>query len=436
LPTAARASKAPEGGLPAAAPRSDAAADPRVAGLRRMRLVATLLLALMTIIFIAATVARVDWPWLPYVRAFAEAGMVGACADWFAVVALFRHPLGLPIPHTGIVPNNKERIAKALGRFITNNFLSAGVLNDKLARVDALGSAASWIGEADHAKRLGEYTALLLPRIAQSLPTPDIGEFLGTLSQRALGAIPAAPLLSKLLDILWAQGEAKTLVEGAIAYGEATLSRNKDYLRRKIAKRSSSWIPKWIDKIMADKALDGMQSTLEDMRNPRHPWRIELQKAVEQLIADLATDPEMRARGETIKTELLANPVVVEQAKRLWAEIESALQSGVPAHAETIAQACEQTLRGIASWVEEDSDRKERLNRRIRAVTQHLLLLYRYEIGAYIERVVREWDSTTLVERMELQVGKDLQYIRINGTLVGGLVGVLIFIASKWIAAF
>jgi uncharacterized membrane-anchored protein YjiN (DUF445 family) len=161
-----------------------------------------------------------------------------------------------------------------------------------------------------------------------------------------------------------------------------------------------------------------------------------LQKAVEQLIADLATDPKMRARGETIKAELLENPVVIEQAKRLWAEIESVLQSGMPAHAETIAQACEQTLRGIAGWMEEDTDRKERLNRRVRAVTQHVLLLYRHEIGAYIERVVREWDSTTLVERMELQVGKDLQYIRINGTLVGGLVGVLIFIASKWIAAF
>ncbi len=436
MPTAARASKAPEEELPATAQRSDGAADPRVAGLRRMRLIATLLLALMTVIFVATTVAKVDWPWLPYVRAFAEAGMVGACADWFAVVALFRHPLGIPIPHTGIVPNNKDRIAKALGRFITNNFLSASVLNERLARIDVLGSAARWIGEAENAKRLGEYTAILLPRTVRSLPTPEIGEFLGMLSQRALAAIPAAPLLSKLLEIFWAQGEAKALVEGAIAYGETTLSRNKNYLSRKIAKRSSSWIPKWIDKIMADKALDGMQSTLVDMRNPDHPWRIELQKAVEQLIADLATDQKMRARGETIKAELLANPVLVEQAKRLWAEIESALQSGVPAHAETIAQGCEQALRSIGNWLEEDADRKERLNRRIRSVAQHLLLLYRYEIGAYIERVVHEWDSTTLVERMELQVGKDLQYIRINGTLVGGLVGVLIFIASKWIAAF
>jgi uncharacterized membrane-anchored protein YjiN (DUF445 family) len=424
------------GQIPAALDHSDRSADPRAAGLRRMRLIATLLLALMTVIFVATTVTKVDWPWLPYVRAFAEAGMVGACADWFAVVALFRRPFGLPIPHTGIVPNNKERIAKALGRFITNNFLSANVLNERLARIDVIGAAAHWIGEADNAKRLGENTATLLPRIARSLPTPQIGEFLGRLSQRALAAIPAAPFLSKLLKIFWAQGEAKTLVAGAIAYGEASLARNKDYLSQKIAQRSSRWIPKWIDKLMADKALNGMQSTLKEMRNPRHPWRIELQKAVEQLIADLATDPKMHARGEAIKTELLANPVFAEQAKRLWAEVEGAVQSGVPAHAETIVQACEQALRSIGIWLEEDTDRKERLNRRIRAVTQHVLLLYRYEIGAYIERVVREWDSTTLVERMELQVGKDLQYIRINGTLVGGLVGVLIFIASKWIAAF
>src|ERR1700728_2941111 len=121
--------------------------DPRRAGLRRMRLFATLLLVLMTAIFIATTIMKVDWPWVPYVRAFAEAGMVGACADWFAIVALFRRPLGLPIPHTGIVPNNKDRIGKALCLFITNNLLTATAMHERLARVDIVGSFGSWIAE-------------------------------------------------------------------------------------------------------------------------------------------------------------------------------------------------------------------------------------------------------------------------------------------------
>jgi uncharacterized membrane-anchored protein YjiN (DUF445 family) len=405
-------------------------------GLRRMRTIATLLLAFMTLIFVATTVAKVDWRWLPYLRAFAEAGMVGACADWFAVVALFRRPLGLPIPHTGIIPNNKERIAGALGRFMTNNFLTTPVMNERLARVDVIGSISRWLEQPANAKRLGDYLALLLPKIVESLPVPQIGESVGKFAQQALAAIPAAPAAAKLLEIVWAQGEAQALVARAIEYGESYLANNKDYFTEKIAQQSSRWIPKWIDKMIADKVMSGMLMTLTEMRAPGHPWRIELQRAVARLIVKLGSDPQMYARGEAFKAELLANPLFIEQAKLLWGEVENGLQTGIPSHTSAIGHAFEQTLRSIGRWLGEDAERQAQLNRRIRAGARRLLLNYRFEIGAYIERVVRNWDSTTLVERLELQVGKDLQFIRINGTLVGGLVGLLIFIASKWIAAF
>src|SRR5262245_12377781 len=173
--------------------------DPRRAALRRMRLFATLLLVLTTVIFIVTTAVKLDWPWIPYLRAFAEAGMVGACADWFAIVALFRRPLGLPIPHTGIIPNNKERIGKALGNFITNNFLTAAVMNERLARIDMVGALAKWLSEPSNAKRLGDYVALQLPNIAESLPLPRIGAAVGMIAQQAALAIPAAPIASKLL---------------------------------------------------------------------------------------------------------------------------------------------------------------------------------------------------------------------------------------------
>ena len=431
-----RASAVHEADVPAISPPADGAVDPRPAALRRMRLVATLLLVLMTIVFIVTTIAKLDWPWIPYLRAFAEAGMVGACADWFAIVALFRRPLGLPIPHTGIVPNNKDRIGKALGRFITNNFLTAAAMNEKLARIDVIGSMAYWLAEPANAKRLGDYTAVLLPRIARSLPAPQIGESVGKLAQQALQTIPAAPLASKMLAIIWAQGEAQALLARGLEYAESWLAGNKDYLTRKISQQSSRWIPRWIDKMIAEKVLNGMLSTLGEMRDPGHPWRLELRTAVEKLIAGLASDPQMQARAESMKAELLASPLLVEQARTLWAEIESGLNSGFSAHADAIAHTCEQALRSIGAWLQEDEARKARLNRRIRTVAQQFLLLYRVEIGGYIERVVRDWDSATLVDRLELQVGKDLQYIRINGTLVGGLVGLLIFTASKWIALF
>jgi uncharacterized membrane-anchored protein YjiN (DUF445 family) len=405
-------------------------------GLRRMRTIATLLLVAMTAIFIATTMTKLDWPWLPYLRAFAEAGMVGACADWFAVVALFRRPLGLPIPHTGIIPNNKERIGGALGRFMTNNFLTAPVLNERLARVDVIGAGAHWLDDSRNAERLGTYLADQLPRIVESLPGPRIGETLGRLAQQALATIPAAPAASKLLAIVWAQGEAQALIAQAIEYGQGYLAGHKDYFSDKIAEQSSRWIPKWVDRIIADKVMNGMLATLTEMRDVKHPWRVELHKTVQGLIAKLASDPQMYARGEAFKAELLANPLFLEQAKVLWTELESGLQWGIPAHAQAIAQAVEQALHSLGRWLQEDPDRREQINHRIRAVALRLLLAYRIEIGSYIERVVRNWDSTTLVERLELQVGKDLQFIRINGTLVGGLVGLLIFIASKWIAAF
>ncbi len=399
-----------------------------------MRLIATLLLVLMTLIFIVTTIAKVDWPWIPYVRAFAEAGMVGACADWFAIVALFRRPFGLPIPHTGIVPDNKDRIGKALGRFITNNFLTATAMNERLARVDVVGSLGGWLAEPANAKKLGDYIAVLLPRIAKSLPAQQIGESVGKLAQQGLATIPAAPLASKMLAIIWAQGEAQALLAQAIDYCEAWLAANKDYLTSKISQQSSRWIPKWFDKMIADKVLNGVLSTLGEMRNPAHPWRVELRVAVEKLIRDLAEDPQLQQRADGIKAELLASPLVVEQAKTLWAEIERGLNSGLPAHADAIAHTCEQTLRNVGAWLVEDEARKAGLNRRIVTVGQRFLLLYRVDIGNYIERVVHNWDTATLVERLELQVGKDLQYIRINGTLVGGLVGLLIFVASKWMA--
>jgi uncharacterized membrane-anchored protein YjiN (DUF445 family) len=430
----AKASGVSGTGIPTTPAPAIPAIDPRLAGLRRMRLIATLLLAAMTVVFIATSLVKLDWPWIPYLRAFSEAAMVGACADWFAIVALFRRPFGLPIPHTGIVPNNKDRIGGALGRFITNNFLTASAMNERLARVDVVGSLGHWISEPSNAKRLGEYAAVLLPRVASSLPARQVGETVGNLARQALETIPAAPLASRVLRIVWAQGEAQALIAHAVELSETWLVGNKDYLTRQISQQSSSWIPKWIDKMIAEKVLNGLLSTLGEMRNPRHPWRIELRKAVEKLIDDLASDPQMRARAESIKAELLASPLLIQQAKTLWADIESGLNSTLPAHSETIAQTCEQGLRSIGAWLVEDEERKAGLNRRVLAVTQQFLLLYRFEIGGYIERVVHDWDTATLVDRLELQVGKDLQYIRINGTLVGGLVGLLIFIASKWLA--
>ena len=237
-------------------------AEAKLADLKRMRAIALSLLGVMTCIFVATSVAKVDWPWLPYARAFAEAGMVGACADWFAVVALFRHPFGIPIPHTGIVPNNKDRIGAALGRFITNNFLSPRVAHEQLLRVDVVGWITRWVSDPDNAQQLAQYVGTLLPRILKSLARSELGEFLGNVARQGIESIPAAPLASKLLAVLWAGGAAQAALERALDLGERSLRRNKATINRIVSEHSSRWIPKWVDNMIAERVMAGLLSTM------------------------------------------------------------------------------------------------------------------------------------------------------------------------------
>ena len=404
------------------------------AGLRRMRAIALGLLLLMTAIFIATTAFRSAAPWVPYLRAFAEAAMVGACADWFAVVALFRRPLGLPIPHTGIVAANQERIAVALGRFISENFLDPREAHRQLARIDLLGALTRWLNEPGRADALAGQIAGQLPRLARMVPTTAIGEALGQIVRRGIEAAPAAPLAAKTLGVLWAGGAAQPVLEQAIVLGERALDRHKTTITRLVSEQSGRWIPRWVDRMIAEKVTSGLLSTLRELRDPAHPWRLELSEAVERLIDDLASDPNSQAIGERIKAEILASPLVAEQARALWAELERGIRSGSDARRDAIVAVIASGLRALGRQLEEDSESRNRLNRALRLAALRALLPQREQIGTYVTQVVQGWDSATLVERLELQVGKDLQYIRINGTVVGGLVGLVIFATSQWLA--
>ena len=298
----------------------------RRAELRRMRTIATLLLVLMAVIFLALRRAPPDWAWAPYLSAFAEAGMVGACADWFAVVALFRRPLGLPIPHTAVVPENKRRIGAAMGRFITNNFLSPRVAIARLSSVDFVGLAARWL--EDERKRAGDCGRRGARHSLRARRPAERGDRRMGRSCRAtrVEAVPAAPLASRGLSILWAQGASQTLLDQGLDFVETTLERHKATIVRHVAQKSSRWIPKWVDDMIAAKVINGLTETLREMRDPDHPWREQANDLIEKLIDDLAHDPEMRAQGEALKQEILANPVFAEQAQALRDELETALR--------------------------------------------------------------------------------------------------------------
>jgi uncharacterized membrane-anchored protein YjiN (DUF445 family) len=403
----------------------------RRAELRRMRTIATLLLVLMAAIYLAMRRAPADWVWAAYLSAFAEAGMVGACADWFAVVALFRRPLGLPIPHTAVVPENKRRIGAAMGRFITNNFLSPRVAVARLSSVDFVSLTARWIENERNARAVAAAAARAIPYALDLLPNGRIDEWVAMAARRGIEAVPAAPLASRGLSILWAQGAGQTLLDQGLDFVETTLDRHKATIVSHVAQKSWRWIPKWVDDMIAAKVISGLTETLKEMRDPDHPWREQANVLIETLIDDLAHDPKMRAQGEALKQEILVNPVFAEQAQALREELEHALRDDLPRHAEAIVGWLATSAGAFGRWLDEDAARRTRINRRLRLLALRTVLPRRAEIGAYIAAVVDNWDTATLVNRLELQVGKDLQYIRINGTLVGGLVGLLIFTLSR-----
>jgi uncharacterized membrane-anchored protein YjiN (DUF445 family) len=410
--------------LPATGP-----SDRRVGELRRMRAWATALLAAMAAIFVTASLLEPRFPWLGYVRAFAEASVVGACADWFAVVALFRHPLGIPIPHTAIVPRNKARIGDAISAFVCNNFLAPSVVASRLATIDAAGWWGRYLAKPGNAALIAQRSAGLLAPARQLLERAPVRALLRDTTRRGLQSVPAAPLAAKLLGMLLQNGQLLALAEWVIQHGDTSLVRHNDLLREKVSAHTSWWIPKWLDGKITDRLLTGIRGSLSEMRDPDHPWRAHVIRLAEEWIDRLDHDPETIAAGERLKAEILDNPAVAEQIDLLWGALEAKLRDG---DAAAFAHAhLESALRGLARGLQDDAALRALLNGWVRQLIEGTVVPHRDEIGGFIADVVKRWDERTLVGKMELTVGKDLQYVRINGTLVGGLIGLLIYSATK-----
>ena len=396
-----------------------------------MRAIATGLLVAMTAVYLATRLAPASWLWAGYVGAFAEASMVGACADWFAVTALFRRPLGLPIPHTAIIPRNKARIGQALGDFIGGEFLTPRVLDRKLRELGPARRLADWLRDAGAVEALSARIADMLPDITPS--SPALRGFIGEVARRAARAGPAAPLAAKLLGYLWSDAGAQRLLDRAIDRLGAYLIGHSEFIQARVAGNSWRWMPKWIDRLLAEKLTAGLLRAVGEMRDPAHPWRLEMREAMDRFIARLADDPDFLARGEALKDSLLGDPRLRTHLEAVWAELEERLGVDPSGMAEIIAQALARALTALGEWLDADLSARERLDGWVRVAARRTLSPRRKEIGAFVAQVVAGWDAREVVEKLELHVGKDLQYIRINGALVGGLVGLLIYTASRLI---
>jgi uncharacterized membrane-anchored protein YjiN (DUF445 family) len=399
--------------------------------LRRMRLVATGLLVLMLVAFAICWKFEAVMPWLAYPRAFAEAGMVGACADWFAVVALFRHPLGVPIPHTAILPRNKQRIGDMLGNFFTGNFFNQAEIAARLETVDAAGWLCRWLNDGRNVRQLAQWSRELVLPALDLVGHTQFRSASGDLIRNGIDSIAAAPLAGRVLAVLVAQGQDEAAFDLGLEAVIDFIGKNRDTIRQKAGEKTAGWMPKWVDARLADAFLDGLLETLATARDPDHPWREEFRDFLDRLTRRLADDPVLEERLERIKADVLDTKLVDDYLAWFTAEIETRLKTGLQVENGTLLGGLEHSLTTIGGWIETNENAREAINRSLRQLVMNTLAPHRDEIGAYVSDIVARWDNETLVERLELQVGRDLQFIRINGTLVGGTVGLILFAIAK-----
>jgi uncharacterized membrane-anchored protein YjiN (DUF445 family) len=390
-----------------------------------MRALATGLLGLMTAVFVATRFAPRSWSFAPYVGAFAEAGMVGACADWFAVTALFRRPLGLPIPHTAILPRNKTRIGEALGDFIANNFLDPRLLDQRLVAWRPARRLGEWLGDPAHVEIVAKGVAAVAPNILRS--SGALGELAAEAARRLARAGPLAPLASKVLAYLWGEGGGRGLVDRILGRSGDYLLAHPSLIQDGVAARGWRWLPKWIDRMVAERLTTGVVAALKDLRDSANPARIALEAEVDRFIERLAEDPEFLAKGEALKERLLGDPAFLAPLNDAWSDLMARFTADPAALRETMDQAARRGLAAIGQWLRDDAAARDRLDLWIRAVLRGALTPGRTAIGGFVAQVVAGWDAEDAARRLERQVGRDLQYIRINGALVGGLVGLAIY---------
>jgi uncharacterized membrane-anchored protein YjiN (DUF445 family) len=390
--------------------------------------VATTMLAAMAALFIAAANLEAVHPAWGFVKAFAEAAMVGGIADWFAVTALFRHPMGLPIPHTAIIPRNKDRIGDTLASFLRDNFLTPVVITRRMQRLDVAGAAGRFLAAPPQQSRLWRGAARMLEGLLEALDPDRFGAMVKAALADRLRAFDIAPLLGETLDAAIAEDRHVPLLDELVIWTGRLVSRNEDLIRQLVHDRSGS-ILRWtgLDATVADKIVDGIDRLLTELAaDPKHPLRLKIEESLRDLAERLRSDPAMQARVAALKADLLANPAVEQWWLGVWERMRGGMIARLKDPQGALAGQVGDVLRQLGQTLENDPRVRHALNRFARRAIVGVAAEYGDSIVRLVSDTVRRWDARTITTRLEAAVGKDLQYIRINGTLVGGLVGLII----------
>ena len=402
--------------------------NPAQGGVRGMRIAATGLLFAMAAIYLLAKAQSDAHPAWGFVRAFAEAAMVGGLADWFAVTALFRHPLGLPIPHTAIIPRNKDRIGDNLASFLRDNFLTASVVARRMRRIDVATAVGRMLASPPGEGRLREGASRLIANILEALDDERLGGMVKSAIASRMRALDIAPLLGQALDTAIDQDRHLPILNSIILWAQRTLDANEALIRDMVHERAGSLL-RWtgLDEKLANAILDGLRKLLAEMAaDPAHPLRAKAEEALATLARNLQHDAETRAKVGRLKAEIIANPAVAAWLDGLWRAARAGLLKAARDPEAAIAGRFGDALRQLGATLQEDAELRRTINQFTRRATVGAVASYGDGIVKLVSDTIRGWEAQTVTDRLEAAVGRDLQYIRINGTMVGGLVGVTI----------
>jgi len=390
-----------------------------------MKRLPLLLLALMAALFFL-TLNRPE-AWAGWLHAFSEAGMVGAFADWFAVVALFRHPMGIPIPHTAIIPRRKNEIGENLARFVAEHFLHPEVVRVKLASANLASMTAQWLKSPAGHERVLDLGIRMVRWIIGALHEERVRQFISRLGSRQLAQVDLAPLLGRTLDWLVQDGRHQEVLTQSLRFALVMLNDNRELIRGNVQSESPWWMPGFVDDKIVVQMLDRIETLLLEMSlDPDHSMREDFNRFVAHWADELQHSPEYRRWGEQLRASMLENGDLQDYLYRLWSDLVTGIESDLQYPDSQLRDQLSSLLSGLAEELDSDEEMQAWVNAWLVESSVALVDENRQAIASLISDTVRSWDADDTSARIEQAIGRDLQFIRINGTLVGGLVGLVI----------
>ena len=423
---------------------ADPAADAeRLRDLRRMKSVALSFLLGATVIFLlcrwaqARGIASASPAWVGYVGAAAEAGMVGALADWFAVAALFKHPLGIPIPHTAIIQRKKDQLGQGLGTFVRENFLSAPVVATKLRDAQIAGRLGKWLSEPKNAERVAAETATALRVLIEMLRDEDVQDVIDRMIVQRIAEPQWGPPVGRVLGTMLAENRQEALLQ-LLADRAFQWSLNAgEVIQRVVERDSPTWSPKFVDHLVGDRIhRELMDFTDKVRRNPGHELRRSATRFLFEFAEDLQHDPATIAKADAVKEQLMAREEVANAAATAWRTLKRMVLDGPDGLADpsgALRTRVAATVVAVGESLRDKAELRDKVDNWIVRAAQHLVAHYGVEITAIITETIERWDAAEASRRIELHVGRDLQFIRINGTVVGSLAGLMIYTIAELI---